>query len=373
MNILLDARAAISYLPGVKRYVSRLGAAMARALPESGDTLSVIVHDKDSLPEIAGPGVKRLVCDLSPFDPRQARAIADIAAAVKPDVFHTPFYTSPSVPGVPAVLTMHDCVPMMCPSETSSQERLLFRRVAHEALRACTLSISVSETTRHDCLELFPDIRGKFRTIPHGVEEAFAPQSAERHEAVAAAYGLTRPYLLYLGSNRPHKNLATLLAGYVRAKPLLQGRSLVLAGAACEPQRRDQEFVRFLGLETDVRWPGRIASEDVPALLSGADALVLPSFYEGFGLPVLEAMACGTPVICSNAPGLRELGGNSVVYFDPASEEDLAQALLSGLGDSDARRRRVADGRSRASLYRWDNVLASTRSVYQEAITRFAK
>ncbi len=371
MNILLDARAATSHLPGVKRYVSRLGAAMARSLPASGDTLAVIVHDADALGDIAGPGVQRIVCDLSPFDPRQNRAVADIAAAVRPDVFHTPFYTSPSVAGVPSVLTMHDCVPMMCPSETSPQERLLFRRAAHEALRACTLSISVSETTRHDCLELFPDIRGKFRTIPHGVADMFAPQPPEACEAVAARYGLARPYLLYLGANRPHKNLSTLLAGYARAKPLLQGRSLVLAGAACEPGRRDLDLARFLGIDSDVRWAGDIASEDVPALHSGADAFVLPSFYEGFGLPVLEAMACGTPAVCSNAPALRELGGNSVVYFDPSSEEDLAQALLDALHDPDARRRRVADGRARASLYRWENVLASTLDVYRDAIRTF--
>ena len=371
MHVLLDARAAIPYLPGVHRYVSRLAGAMVRSLPASGDTFSVIVHDKDALPEVDGPGVRRLVCDLSPFDPRQTRAVADIAAAVAPDVFHTPFFTAPSVPGLPCVLTMHDCVPMMCPSETSSQERLLFRRSAHEALRACTLSISVSETTRHDCLELFPDIRGKFRTIPHGVEETFAPQPPEVCAKVAARYGIRAPYLLYLGSNRPHKNLATLLAGFALARDRLQGRSLVLAGGACEPIRRDVEWIRFLGIEDDVRWPGTIDTPDVPGLLSGADALVLPSFYEGFGLPVLEAMACGTPVVCSNAPGLRELGGNSVAYFDPRSEEDLAEALLGALSDEDARRRRVADGRSRASLYRWENVLASTRDVYRDAIRLF--
>ena len=371
MHILLDARSAISYLPGVKRYVSRLGATLARALPDSGDTLSIIVHSRDSLSEIDGPGVKRIVCDLSPFDPRQARAVADIAAAVSPDVFHTPFYTSPSVPGIPCVLTMHDCVPMMCPAETSPQERLLFRRTAHAALRACTLSIAVSETTRHDCLELFPDIRGKFRTIPHGVSSAFAPQPLDTCEAVARKYSVARPYIVYIGSNRPHKNLATLMAGYARAKPLLKGRSLVLAGAACDPIRRDIEFVRFLGVESDVRWTGNIESDDVPALIAGADALVLPSFYEGFGLPVLEAMACGTAIACSNAPGLRELGGNSVVYFDPASDEELAQALLSCLNDDDARRRRIADGRARSSLYRWENVLASTLDVYRDAIRLF--
>lgn len=370
MKIFLDARAAIRYLPGVKRYVDRLGAAMARALPTTGDTLTVLVHQADSLPEIAGPGVDRLVCDLSPFDPRQSCTISEIVAQVKPDVFHTPYFTSPSVAGIPSVLTMHDCAPMMCPSETSSQERLLFRRVAHEALRACTLSIAVSETTRHDCLELFPDIRGKFRTIPHGVAPSFAPQPAAFCEAAALKYNLSRPYVLYLGSNRPHKNLATLLAGYARAKPLLQGRSLVLAGAACEPTRRDQELIRFLNIGSDVRWTETIDSADVPALLSGADALVVPSFYEGFGLPVLEAMACGTPVTCSNAPALRELGGNSVVYFDPANDEDLARALLSVLNDP-ATKRRVADGRSRSSLYRWENVLASTLEVYQNAIRVF--
>ena len=371
MHILFDARAAIPYLPGIQRYATSLAAAIARRAGDGGDRLSLVVPARYALPEVpASDRVQRIVCELSPFDPRQGRALADIAAACRPDVFHTPFYPVPSVPAVPSVLTMHDCVPMRCPSETSPQERLLFQSAARRALRECTLAISVSETTRHDSLVLFPEIRGKFRCIPNGVGPEFAPQPREACEDIARRLGIAGPYLLYVGSNRPHKNLATLVAGFAKARAQHPGLLLVLAGGACEPQRRDIEFSRFLGVEEAVLWPGHVDKADLPALFSGAQALVLPSCYEGFGLPILEAMACGTPVVCSNAPALRELGGNTVVTFDPHDAESIAEALHARLVDADARRRHIADGLSRATLYRWDNVAASTCDVYAAAIAK---
>lgn len=373
MNILFDARAAIPYLPGLQRYATSLAAALAHGAEAQDDRLGLIVPTRDALPEVPSSNrVQRIVCELSPFDPRQGRALADIAAAWHPDVFHTPFYLVPSVPGVPSVLTMHDCVPMRCPSETSPQERLLFQSTARRALRECTLAISVSETTRHDSLALFPEIRGKFRCIPNGVGPEFSPRTREESAQVAQRLGIGGPYLLYVGSNRPHKNLATLVAGFAKARMRHPELLLVLAGAACEPQRRDLEFARYLDVAEAVLWPGAVDRADLPALISGAESLVLPSFYEGFGLPILEAMACGTPVACSNAPALRELGGNTVVTFDPHDAEAIAEAIHARLVDADARRRHVADGLSRATLYRWENVAASTRDVYAAAIERAA-
>ena len=372
MHILFDARAAIPYLPGINRYASSLATALSRAVPETGDTLSVILPSREAIPDIvASPSVHRIVCELSPFDPRQRKAVADIAGACKPDVVHSPFFLVPLVEGLPGVLTMHDCVPMMCPSETSPQERLLFQSIARRALRECTLAISVSETTRHDSLSLFPEIRGKFRCIPNGVGAEFTPRPREEIEEVLRRLGIGGAYLLYVGSNRPHKNLTTLVAGFAKLLAAELDLRLVLAGGACEPQRRDLEFATFLGIGEKVLWPGRVARADLPALISGAQALVLPSFYEGFGLPILEAMACGTPVACSNAPALRELGGNSVVYFDPHDADGIAEALQARLRDEDARRRHVADGLSRSTLYRWENVVASTLDVYRDAVSRF--
>lgn len=372
MHILFDARAAIPYLPGVNRYASSLAEALSQVIAaEPGSRLSLVVPSRDSLPGIpASDAVQRIVCELSPFDPRQQRALADIAAACHPDVFHSPFFLVPSIPGVPSVLTMHDCVPMRCPSETSPQERLLFQSAARRALNDCTLAISVSETTRHDCLALFPEILGKFRCIPNGVGADFTPQPDEVCAALAQRLKIDGPYLLYVGSNRPHKNLTNLVMGFAGIRDKRPDLRLVLAGAACEPQRRDLEFAKYKNVGDAVLWPGAVDRDDLPALISGAAALVLPSFYEGFGLPILEAMACGTPVVCSNAPALRELGGNSVVFFDPRDPDSISQALLTRLDDADLRRRHIADGLSRSTLYRWQNVATSTIDVYRNAIAK---
>ncbi len=369
MRIMLDTRAAGTQFPGVKRYVEQLAGALASELEAADDELNLVVGASSELRAMEGGRVACSVCDYGIFDPRQESAVQKIADDWRPDVFHTPFYLSPGPAGVPTVLTMHDCIPMKCPSETLPQERLLFRTAARRALEACSVAIAVSETTRFDCLEFFPSVRGKFLTIPHGVDGAFRPQSAESCAAVAAKYGIEPGFLLYIGANRPHKNLTSLVAGYARAKPMLGGRQLVFAGAACTRERRDKDLIQYLGQEEDVKWIGAVARDDVPALMGAAGLLVLPSFYEGFGLPVLEAMAVGTPVVCSGAPGLRELGGNSVVFFDPASEEELAQALLTGLvEDTEGRRLRVESGKVRARLYTWENVAASTKDAYRKAM-----
>lgn len=367
MHILLDARTATPHFPGIGRYVGELAVALADLLRNGEDRLTVVVPPECTFQLPESDRTHATVCNRGLFDPRQQAALRDIAAKLQPDVYHSPYYLMPLLEGVPTILTMHDCIPLMQPGESSLQARTLFRTCAARALKACTAAIAVSETTRVDSLRFFPDAVGKFTTIPHGVHGRFTPRCEAECADVAAKYDLARPFLLYLGSNRPHKNVATLLAGYARAKALLRGHRLVIAGYGSEKTKHDQTLLKHGDIVHDVSWVGPVPEDDLPALFSAASAFAFPSFYEGFGLPMLEAMATGTPVACSETPCLRELGGDVAMYFDPKDADSLAHALVACVANESSRKRQIAAGLARAATYCWAKVAAATLAVYRES------
>jgi alpha-1,3-rhamnosyl/mannosyltransferase len=162
-------------------------------------------------------------------------------------------------------------------------------------------------------------------------------------------------YLLFLGNDKPHKNLEGLLRAWPHVRAAHPALSLVLAGVM--PGRALPEGVKAVG------W---VPDEDVPALLALADALVLPSFAEGFGLPVLEAQAAGTPVACSDLPALHEAGGEAAVFFNPRDASTIASALNALLGDDEKRSLLRKKGRGRARAFSWDAVAEQTAKIYEE-------
>jgi alpha-1,3-rhamnosyl/mannosyltransferase len=368
MHILLDARTATPHFPGIGRYVGELALALADLLQHTDDRLTVVIPPDCTFRLPEGDRTHATVCNRTPFDPRQQAALRDIAAKLKPDLYHSPYYLMPVLDDVPTVLTMHDCIPLMQPGESSLQARTLFRACAARALKACTTAIAVSETTRTDSLRFFPEAAAKFTTIPHGVHGRFTPRGEEECAAVVEKHDLLRPFLLFLGSNRPHKNVATLLTGYAHAKPLLKGHRLVIAGYGSEATKHDRSLLKQGDIAHDVSWIGPVPEEDLPALFSAASAFACPSFYEGFGLPMLEAMATGTPVACSETPCLRELGGEAVTYFDPKDADSLAHALVACIANESSRKRQIAAGLARAANYRWSKVATATLGVYRATV-----
>ncbi len=373
MHILLDARTATPHFPGIGRYVGELAVALAELLRDTEDRLTVVVPPDCTFNFPESELCHATVCNRTPFDPRQQAALRDIAAKLRPDVYHSPYYLMPVLPEVPTVLTMHDCIPLMHPSESTPQARILFRTCAARALKASTTVIAVSETTRADSIRLFPEAGDKFTTIPHGVHDRFKPCSEAACAAVAAKHGFPRPMILYLGSNRPHKNLAALLSGYAHAKPLLKGHRLVIAGHGSEKTKHEEAILKSADIRQDVSWIGFVPEEDLPAIFSSATVFALPSFYEGFGLPMLEAMATGTPVACSETPTLRELGGEASLYFDPRDSNSIAQALVACVFNESGRKQQIAAGLARAATYCWKRVAASTLSVYRETAAHVSR
>jgi alpha-1,3-rhamnosyl/mannosyltransferase len=190
-----------------------------------------------------------------------------------------------------------------------------------------------------------------------------------------ARLGLPPRYVLYLGMNKPHKNLARLVEAWAQARrqatteaaadPSIQ---MVIAGR--EDARYPQARQAAERLAADVRFLGAVAEADMPALYSGATLFVFPSLYEGFGLPVLEAMACGAPVACSTAPSLLEIVGDAALTFDPLDVNEMASVLTRALSDEALRRRLGRQGQAQAAGFTWRRAAAETLLVYRQAAAR---
>jgi glycosyltransferase involved in cell wall biosynthesis len=270
--------------------------------------------------------------------------------------------------GLPGVVTIHDLAIYDHPEWFPAGQWFATRVVVPESARRARVIICPSQATRSATVRLFGVEPDRCRVIPHGVETEFAlPASASLRADVRARYGLPNRYLLQLGTVQPRKNYVTSLRALARI-PLGQRLPLVVAGAFGWNYDPVVEAVRELGLRDWVRFVGYASMPDLPALYQMADAVLFPSLDEGFGLPLLEAFASGTPVVASNAGAIPEVAGDAALLSAPQDEEALADNVLRLMTDRPLRARQVAAGRARAALYTWSASAAAHREVYESAV-----
>jgi glycosyltransferase involved in cell wall biosynthesis len=279
----------------------------------------------------------------------------------------------------PYVVTVHDLIRHFDAEGTrvfihapNRRDRLCLR-LDYLGIRKAAAIVSVSETTRRDLVRLFGIPEERIFVVHEGVDHAlFRPSEPRR---------LGYPYILFVGSEHPRKNLATLLRAFAALKrePRLRDLKLLKVGAPGGPEARFREqtlaVVRSLGLEREVVFTERVPDEDLVAFYSGAKCLVLPSLYEGFGFPPLEAMATGCPAIVSTAGALPEVTGDAAVKVDPHDDAALTLAIAAVLDDETLRRELRARGLEQARRFSWERAARETLRVYEalETIREEAK
>jgi glycosyltransferase involved in cell wall biosynthesis len=364
---VLDARTATAHFPGIGRYVVSLARAMASLL--EGDERLVLLLDPGrpsfwDLRRLGGQRLRVVDVPLSPFSLRQQWAVPRLLRRFQADLYHSPYYLMPYRPGTPALLTVYDLIPLLFPEHVSFRAGLLFRWATALALRVAGHVLTPSEATRRDLLSVYHLPAEKVTSVPLAADPTLRPRPAAEIEAVCRKHGLPEGYVLYLGSNKPHKNLVRLVETWARlqAQPL----PLVIAGAWDPRYPEPRLRAKALGLRQSVLWIGPIPESDLPALYTGATAFVFPSLYEGFGLPALEAMACGAPVVCARIPSLLEVGADAVLQFDPTSVAAMADALKRALADPDLRADLRQRGLTRAARFSWERTARQTLRVYRE-------
>jgi len=263
------------------------------------------------------------------------------------------------------VLTVYDLTTSFFPQNFVLKHRIVFGSFVPLSIRKADHIVAISESTKRDIVEHFkiPDDR---ITVVHGAaEDRFRrPADPARLAAVREKYRLPERYILFVGVIEPRKNVPGLLEAFASIAQRIPHHLVVAGGLGW---KYDSVFttVRRLGLGERVVFPGFIADEDLVPLYQGAELFVYPSFYEGFGLPVLEAMSCGVPVVTSNLSSLPEVTGNAAELVDPQDIGQIAEAMHRVLTDEVRRRRMVQEGMARAADYSWDAAARTLLGVYR--------
>jgi len=377
MRIGIDGRYVQDHFPGIGRYTYSLIGGLAPLAAE--DTL-VVLHNPtlpNSRYDLAAlaryPNVELVRMDVPTFSLAEQLRLPSLISHLSCDVFHSPYYVKPYRLPAPSILTLYDVIPARYPAYYPWPERWLIRWLQRLALRTAAHCIAISETTRADFVREYGVAPQHITAIPLAADARFRPVEPAAIAAMRQRYALPPDYVLYLGINKPHKNLVRLIEAWSKSQidtsahqHIASRRSqLILAGREDPRYFQARQRAQELGLEEGVRFLGDVGEADLPALYSGAIAFVFPSLYEGFGLPVLEAMACGVAVACSRSSSLPEIVGEAALTFNPTDVEALAAALHRLLSDSELRADLRQRGLERAQHFTWSETARRTLDVYR--------
>lgn len=370
MRIAIDGRYIQDHFPGIGRYTYNLVRALAGET-QCDELLLLanpeLVNSRYDLSALAAPGrVTMVPCDAPTMSLREQTALPRLVRTLSADVFHSTYYIKPYRLPVPSVLTYYDIIGLIYPSSLpSARARLMFRLLSRLALASADRVILLSESARRDVVRRFGVPERKTAVVYPAADPRFAPQPAQAVDRIRERYGLAGPYALYLGINKPHKNVAFLVEAWAKARP---DASLVIAGREDPRYPQARERAQALGIAGRIRFLGDVAEDDLPALYSGAALFAFPSLYEGFGLPVLEAMACGVPVLSSDSASLPEVAGDAGILLPPTDLAAWSDALADLLANP-ARLAQMRDrGLARADSFSWARAALETRTAYREAV-----
>jgi len=261
------------------------------------------------------------------------------------------------------VITIHDCAFADLPEYYSENYVRWYRWMTPRLLRKCRRIITVSEFSRQRIVEFGRIEPEKVSVIPNGVTPFWEQLTPDRVAEVRSRLKLPERYVLSVGSLEPRKNIKRLIEAWAQV-PAKDGSELVIVGSSC----RVFQDPGLNGAEGSVRMLGYVSDDDLPAVYAGASVFVYPSLYEGFGLPVLEAMACGTPVICSNRTALPEVAGDAAILVDPESVQEMASAIGMLLADETRQATLRQAGIKRAQEYSWDRTAAQVWQVLRSMV-----
>jgi glycosyltransferase involved in cell wall biosynthesis len=285
------------------------------------------------------------------------------------DLFHSPHFVVPLLWRRNLVTTIYDLIPLIySESLPSTASRVYCYIMMRAAARKSRKVITDSYHTQRDIVKYLKIPETKVKVIYGGVNENYRPVENERTlRKVKERYKTSEKFIFYIGQWKPHKNILRLMRAFHKLKIKTGIPHKLVIGGRKDPRYSEiPALARDLELEEDIIFSGYIPEEDLPALYSAAELFVLPSLYEGFGLPLLEAMACGTPVVSSNASSLPEIARNAAIFVNPDSVEEIAQAIQEVLKDRKLREKLIQKGLKRARLFTWEKTGRETLRVYEE-------
>lgn len=298
-------------------------------------------------------------------------ALPLLARQARLDLLHGAVNVNPVLSLCPTVVTVHDLSFMRTPQAFPPMQRAYLRSQVWRSVRAARRVIAVSQATKQDLIELFKAPAERIDVVYNGVDASFSPAPAAEVEAFRRRAGLPERFILHLGTLEPRKNLVRLVQAFAQMRGAEAGQPavrLVLAGGQGWDYDAIFAEVARQGLEQEVLFPGYVADQELAWWYRAATLFVYPSLLEGFGLPVLEAMACGAPVVTSNRSSLPEVAGEAALLVDPTAVDALAAALLRLLGDAGLASELRSRGLAQAARFPWSRTAQETAAVYRRAL-----
>ena len=375
-------RVAIDYTPayeqggGIGRYVRELVTALARLDHDTDYRLFVTGAHQRDLPPTPGDNFHWRP---SAFSPKwfarvwhRARLPLSVEAFTgRVDLFHaTDFVLPPTLSGTRTLLTVHDLSFVRVPETTSPKLKIYLDQVVPRSVARADHVLADSQATKADLMALYGVADSKITVLLSGVDSRFERvENAGVHQALRVKYRLgDRPYIFSVGTVQPRKNYARLIRALATLRAEGRDLGLVIAGGRGWLDDPIYSAIRGNGLAQYVQLIGFADDEDLPALYSGAAAFAFPSLYEGFGLPILESMACGTPVVTSNVSSLPEVAGFDALMVDPTDVDALTDALRRLLDEPTLRERLIAGGLERAREFTWDRAAQELKNIYSSLL-----
>lgn len=379
MHVAIDGRVITDHFPGIGRYVYHLVDALAKIAPDDAFSLlhtpeqtraagiSAARYDLAAL--AAHANVRLIPVDAPVFSLSAQWRVPQALRAARADVFHATYWVGAYRPGVPTVLSLYDLIGARVPGSVPGPRRRALDLAVRLALRNARHVLTLSEASKRDLVAV-ARVPAERVTVTHLAADArFRPADAAAVADLRTRLGLPSRYVLYVGINKPHKNLMTLVEAWGRVAEdhpeVAASTELVIAGAWDPRYPEVQARADALPAAARTRFIGPVAESDLPALYSGAAVFAFPSRYEGFGLPPLEAMACGTPVVAADATSLPEVIGNAGRLVDPDDVAGWAAALAEILADDALADELGARGRVRAAGFTWEETARRTWGVYR--------
>jgi glycosyltransferase involved in cell wall biosynthesis len=353
--------------PGIGRYMKCLAEAVTAQAPEY-EYLLILPPGGDDL--VNAPGAEKICPPVKYYSLREQVELPRILSRHKVDLLHSPHFLLPLLRPCPAVATIHDVIYLACSQDLPSRAgRLYYRAMMNACSRMATRIITDSEHSKNEIVRYLRADPDRIDVIYPGVDASFKPVTdAGRLAAVRSRFGADREFILCVGIYKLRKNHAGLLQAFRRLLERGMQAQLVIAGPMAEGEAVLRRLAAELGVAEHVVFTGFVNDADLSALYSAARVCVVPSLYEGFGFTVLEAMACGAPVVCSSATSLPEVACKAALYFDPYDTEEMAKQLVRVFSDDALRASLIEQGRHNLQRFNWAETARQTLAVYHQAL-----
>lgn len=373
MRIGLDARMYSTKFTGIGRYTHELLQHLLQIDQENEYVAFVNEEGRELLSDIPGH-LKVVYVGAKHYSLREQLQYLSSLKREKLDLMHFAHFNAPIFYRGKSIVTIHDLTLSFFPGTKMNTwfHRLAYQKVIKSAVYNAEHVIAVSENTKKDLQKLLNVPDEKISVIYEGANERFLQSCSDQdQQAVKDKYGLKNPFFLYTGVLREHKNVPGLIEAFSRflkQNPENQ-MDLVITGRDDPKYAHVKELPKQFGIENKVYFLGLVSEEDLVAHNNAAYAYVFPSFYEGFGLPPLEAMACGTPVVASHISSIPEVcGEENALFFDPYNIDDMAAKLGTIVKDQDLYQKLIENGKKRVGEFSWRKMVEETLKVYKKVL-----